>query len=449
MSSLFAVKLFCFTVFYFMEVLLMVYVLLACIAILALGLLWSAKLLKDPRALVLSVVLTAAAFLLRALCMDHVTLDYVNFLSRWVQFFRDHGGFAALDQSIGNYNIPYLYFLAAFSYSGMYDLHLIKLLSILTDVLCAYYAMLTVGLFWENKWVKLASFFAVLFLPTVVLNGAYWGQCDSVYTLFIVMALYYMLREKPVSSVLCVAVAFAFKLQAIFFMPIYFVLLFTKRVKLWHLFLFPAMYLVLMIPAVIIGRPIIETITLYIDQGNTVGSGLNYNSPSIYAALPFNDGDPGADKLGIILAFGFVFIMFAALFIFRRRINNRVLLITSCLFVIGIPFFLPHMHDRYFFMADVLTLIAAFVIWKILPPVTVLTSYASLLGYNAYLRGYYYHPMRYGTAALVVSMMLLFVALYSVMFPAQIKGDPLSSDAEDSDIDSDDGNEENSAYQPQ
>ena len=62
-----------------------------------------------------SILLLAGAFVLRGAALDYQTLDYQNFLTRWVDFFRDNGGFRALAYPVGNYNIPYLYFLALFS----------------------------------------------------------------------------------------------------------------------------------------------------------------------------------------------------------------------------------------------------------------------------------------------------------------------------------------------
>ena len=37
------------------------------------------------------IILAAGAILLRILWMDYQTLDYVNFLSQWVRYFRDNG----------------------------------------------------------------------------------------------------------------------------------------------------------------------------------------------------------------------------------------------------------------------------------------------------------------------------------------------------------------------
>lgn len=135
-------------------------------------------LLRKPAHVVAAALLTAAAFGLRFVCLTYETLDYTTFLAKWVQYFRENGGFSALSRSVGNYNVPYLYFLAAFSYSTVNDLHLIKLLSVFFDVVLAWAAMRLAGRFTKSPGRLLFCFFAVLLWPTVVLNGACWGQCE-------------------------------------------------------------------------------------------------------------------------------------------------------------------------------------------------------------------------------------------------------------------------------
>ena len=78
----------------------------------ALVLLYLTGMLKRPEHVVICAALIAGAFVIRGLCMNHVTLDYENFLAGWVDYYRQNGGFAALGDKIGNYNLPYLYFLA-------------------------------------------------------------------------------------------------------------------------------------------------------------------------------------------------------------------------------------------------------------------------------------------------------------------------------------------------
>ncbi|NCC69274.1 MAG: conjugal transfer protein TraL, partial [Clostridia bacterium] len=183
-------------------------------------------LLKKPAHVVAAAALTVAAFGLRYAFLSHETLDYTTFLAKWVQFFRDNGGFSALSHSVGNYNVPYLYFLSAFSYSDVNDLYLIKLLSVFFDVVLAWASMRLAGRFTKSVWRRLTAFFVVMLWPSVVLNGAYWGQCDSIYAAFAVLSVYFALDKKPAFSMICIAVSFAFKLQAVFIMPLFLVLLF-------------------------------------------------------------------------------------------------------------------------------------------------------------------------------------------------------------------------------
>lgn len=367
----------------------------------ALVLLYLTGVLRRPEHVVICAALIAGAFVIRGLCMSHVTLDYEDFLSQWVDYYRRNGGFAALGDKIGNYNLPYLYFLAFFSYIGVNDLYLIKALSIVFDVILAWGAMQLIGVYTASSAKRLTAFFLVLYWPTVILNGAYWGQCDSIYTAFAVISIYLALRSRGAAAMICIAVSFAFKLQAVFIMPIFVVLLTAKRVKLWHFVLFPVTYVVLMLPAVMAGYPLLDTITLYFDQMGTVGSALNYNSSSIYALFGNVSNESLASALGILAAFTLMGGVFLWAFMRRRYLNDWALLGCAVILAVGIPYLLPHMHERYFFVADILTLLLAVAApeFMVLP---VLCEFASLLGYHAYLKMRYLLPMSYGAVALAV-----------------------------------------------
>ena len=143
----------------------------------------------EPDALTGMLPLIALTLLLRVLLLEHVTLDYENFLHKWTEHFRRFGGFAALKDPVGNYNVPYLYILAFLSYLPFPDLYGIKLFSILFDILLAWGGLRLAGLLTSEKSAPLVAFSALLLLPTVVLNGSAWGQCDSIWTAFCVHAL--------------------------------------------------------------------------------------------------------------------------------------------------------------------------------------------------------------------------------------------------------------------
>lgn len=155
-----------------------VFLLLLALAALALRLLRREG-LDRPR-LLDALLPIGLAFFLRALLLDYQSADYQMFLSQWAAAFRDGGGFAAVKLPIGNYNAPYLYFLAAISYLPIPDLYLIKLFSILFDVVLAWGGFRLVRHFApESPNRPLLCFCLLLLLPTVILNGAFWGQCDA------------------------------------------------------------------------------------------------------------------------------------------------------------------------------------------------------------------------------------------------------------------------------
>lgn len=368
---------------------------------------WFEGLLKKGSFLLTTVIALGIAFALRGSLMNYRSGDYNTFLTHWVEYFRTSGGFQGFSESIGNYNVPYLYFLALFSYIPINDLYLIKLLSIAFDVVLAFGMMKLAGVFTNSDARKLSAFLITLLLPTVIINGSMWGQCDSIYTAFAVLALWLVLSDRPKLSMVCMALSLGFKLQAVFIMPVYLVLLFAKKIKFRHYFIFPLTYVLLVLPAVFYGRPFMDTITLYFSQADSIGIGLNYNSPSIFAMVSGNTNTAALSTVGVAAAFLFVIALFAWSWYRRDNLNNEALLGISLLFVVGIPLLLPHMHDRYFFMADVLTLMPA-ILYAGYAPVTLFASFASLLCYYSYLNSAYLLPLRYGTFALIAVLLVFF-----------------------------------------
>ena len=374
---------------------------------LAVYLLAKEGLLNTIASIVVCTALVAAALMFRLYCFDHQTYDYRDFLQPWIQFFRENGGFYALRYSVGNYNVPYLYFLALFSYFDPADwLHLIKLLSVAFDVLCAHAVMKLVSVYTADRNRLLAAFFGILFLPTVVLNGSVWGQCDVIYAAFGVYGLYLALDDHPIASMICFAASFAVKLQAVFLLPVIAVLWYRNKVKLWHGLVFPLAYVAIVSPAVLMGRPFWDTVTLYANQTGSIGDGLNYNSSSMFAFFPNNANVEFWSKAGVLLAFAFMAAVLLWLMKHRSHINYNIIFGAALLLSLGIPFILPHMHDRYFFLADVLSLGFAVVFPKLFV-VPVLVQFGSLLGYHAYLKLQYLLPMRDGATALLLALVIL------------------------------------------
>ena len=376
----------------------------------AFAIVWKEGLFRTIPQRIAVVSLVSLAFVLRYCVLPYETLDYQDWLAVWLNSFRTEGAWTALGHEIWscNYNVPYLYFLALISKTDVTELLLIKDLSIFFDVLLAWFTLKLVSLFCSSSARRLTAFIGTLWLPTVFLNGSLWGQCDVIYAAFAVLAVYLMLSDHPAWSVAAIAVSISFKLQGIFLLPVYFVYLISGKMKIWHIAIFPATYILTILPAVFAGRSFLELLLLYYNNTGSIGDGLNYNASSLYALFDFSNMNAGtAANVGIVLAFIFCIGIFAWAVVRRSRLNNRSLLILSILFCVGVPFLLPHMHDRYFFMADALTFALA-VIEPRLSPAAVLVTCGSLLGYHAYLKMRYLIPMRWGSIFMLVALVIVF-----------------------------------------
>ena len=372
---------------------------------LALLLLWREKIFESKALFAAAFAFTALALVIRASLLDFESGDYLTFLAPWTQFFRDNGGFAALRYSLGNYNPPYMYFLALFSYFDISELHLIKLLSVLFDVLLAWACMKLLGLYTGSRAKLLGVFLAVLFLPTVVINGAYWAQCDSIYAFFGIYALYLGLRGRGCASMVSLAACLAFKLQAVFIIPVFFILLLAKKLRWRQLLVFPAAYIVFMLPALLAGRPFVETMTLYFAQAGTVGDAMNYNAPSLTSMFQWSGNTESWSTLLIAAAFALVLASYAVAAVKRRELDDTVFLGFALLLAMGIPYLLPHMHDRYFFISGVLALVLAFRDRRFFP-IPLLAELASLHCYYAYFVRYYLVHPRIGGIFMLIALLL-------------------------------------------
>ena len=129
-------------------------------------------------ALLVLLLPVGAAMLVRALCLDYAGSDYNNFLCHWYQFFQVNGGIQAVSKAVGDYNVPYLYFMAFISYCSIPDLYLIKLFSILFDVVLAWGCLRLVRALTRGRQgacVPLVFFREEPVDTTMVMKTAIWG----------------------------------------------------------------------------------------------------------------------------------------------------------------------------------------------------------------------------------------------------------------------------------
>lgn len=376
----------------------------------------------------------------------------------------------------------------------------IKSISVLFDGLLSLLTYLILRRQRAPSLVPLCGAALMLFAPTIVINSAAWGQCDAIYAAFCLGSLYCLLTKRPAWACVCFGIAIAFKLQAIFFLPVLCIPFLRRTFPARYLLLAPAIFLLLLAPTLLAGRSVQGLAQVYVDQvrtggvtataggggrqgaaafgtgqppangmagtassgaagpggapgvagsgpggashsdsgaagagshaqpgpggsGSGAGSGggfgfsastLTYDAPTLYQWFPANA--PAFWKwLGTLLAALAAAALVALAFVQRVKLRSDVLLRFALLIALTVPFLLPAMHERYFYLADVLSILFAcrFPRYFFVP---IAMQAASLLSYAPYLLNIQvgYLPLVSGLvlALIVVVAADLLLALY-------------------------------------
>lgn len=355
-------------------------------------------------------VVTITGVIIRLCGIDFQSDDYQSFLySWWVQI--KNSGADGLATQIGNYNIPYqiiIYILTLLPFGPLYSY---KLISIFFDFVLACSAALVVRSFDNNKSI-LKSFitYALVFCSmTVVLNSSFWAQCDSIYTSFILLAIYFLKKENHIVSFVLLGISFAFKLQFIFIIPIFlYYYISTRKISIFHFLIIPAVNFIMCLPSVILGRPVSDIFTIYAEQTD-YGKLIQMNCPNIYAFMCNGSNTdnyyllkPLSVMLTItILGMGLVLIIYK-----KVDLTNSVnFLIASIWTVFTCIMFLSSMHERYSYLLDILLIIYTVITTKRVW-LTVACNLISLRGYCYYLFDFY-------EVAGIKITAVIYVALYA------------------------------------
>ena len=307
--------------------------------------------------------------------------DFTQYLLQW---FRELGALSvkdALRTPIGNYNLPYIYYLTVLSRFKVESLVHIKAFSCLFDVIMAYAVMRLVMTEVEDRRLQLATYIIVLLLPTVMIDSAMWAQCDSVYTALCIISAFAAVRGRGRLCAISWTAAFYFKLQAVFILPALAAALFMGKVKPKHLLWIPAVYFASVLPALIAGRSVADCLNIYTNQ---VGyyKGLFFNAPTVWRF--FGDAQiPALTNMSVYPALGALILFTLYAISAVKSIDDKKLISLFFVSALLAAFLLPRMHERYFYMAEVLS-IAYFMCdrrkWYV-PAVLTTASLASYMEY--------------------------------------------------------------------
>lgn len=300
------------------------------------------------------------AVFIRWVCVPNKSVDYKYFLDPWYDFIAENGGFSALKYGFADYTPPYLYWIliAATLLSGLPKILAIKLFAMTMDFICAFLVYKIVHIKYPESKKPIFAFLAVILSPTVIYNSALWGQCDVIYTTGIVACVYFLSIRKQIPALISLGVGLSFKLQAMFLSPLILIFLVKRKIKWYYLPIVPLAYVVAMLPAWISGRPMADLLLVYFNQANKYKE-LAKNSPNLYQWIT-NDFYHIVVPIGLIATVFAILLLAYLVYRSKLKITQDRLIYLATLSVLFMPYILPKMHERYFYPADIFSIIFAF-----------------------------------------------------------------------------------------
>lgn len=309
------------------------------------------------------IIISILAIFIRCMFFNVVSGDYKYFLEGWFNTLKANGGIFAIKDHIGNYTAPYMLILGILTYIPINSLYTIKIVSVIFDFIGAFVGSRIVYKLCKNKkykkFLSLCTYATILFSPTVILNSSAWGQCDMIYATFVLASLLFLFDKKYTKTFIFLGIAFSFKLQTIFILPLYIILyLKDEDMSILNFFIIPITVLVVNIPALLLGRPIETLITQYMTQVGQYKE-LTMNLTNIYTFVP--NYYKVFSTAGIIFTI-FIFAMLTMFILsYKFAINNKIILQISILSILICNYFLPSMHERYIYIAGILGIIYFFI----------------------------------------------------------------------------------------
>ena len=363
--------------------------------------------------------------IVRILVSPTVVSDYTYFTAKWFDTLASHPWLTAFQYPFSDYAPLYLYGIKLLTFLPLSSLYSIKLLSILGDIaiaLCTNVLLAKAAPQYTRaqRWFASAIMFAI---PTLIINSSLWGQSDALYAAAVLASFLAILLDAPLWAAIAFGVALSFKIQAIFFLPILAGYLLRIPKTWWYLLVPPLLFAVSILPAWLGGGSFASLFTIYAHQASEY-PWLNVSSQSFFA---FVNNLPLSALVqreffwaGIILA-GVVALGIATA-AYASRAPQRLTLL-ALLSTTLIPFLLPRMHERYFFLGDVFAVVYALLVpraWY-LPVLIICTSF---LAYMPFLSPQValFHPfhidLRVPATLLGITLLLL---LYRWFFASSVR----------------------------
>ena len=330
--------------------------------------------------------LTLIGLGIRVILRVVITDDWLMYWDPWISDLKEMG-FSYLATDRYDYTPTFVYILWAISRLPINPMTAYKGLHCVLDFVAAGILGKMIWKVTGSKRKGILSYGLFLIVPTIWANSALWAQCDIIFMTFLLLCFYYLFEDRPCKAMFFYGMAFVFKLQSLFIFPFLVILWVNKKVDLKHFLWIPALYFLSIVPAWIAGRPLMDLINIYMAQGAQDVWFLSIKWRNIYQIIGNQFFLLEYASAGTWLILGILMVILYAMAQKRYWITNEFIVQMALFFAILTPWFLPHMHERYGCVADILAIIYAMMNTKkfYFPLVQILVSFNSYMAYLSHL----------------------------------------------------------------
>ena len=309
--------------------------------------------------------ITLIAIFVRIIGIEHVSTDMSTAFIPWYNIMKARGGISALSEQVGDYSLLYQTIIALFTYVDVDPLYLYKILPICFDFLLAAsvaYFITHCGssrIIENRDRVFTLAYAHVLLLPTVVLNASFYGQCDSIYTFFLLWSIWLLYKEEYRFSFCMLGWALAFKLQSILLFPLFFYYYFAnKKFSLANVLITFITFWLSGIVAYTQRLHVTDNVNIYSNQ-IVMFKHMWMNVPSFWFFV--GDDYEKWHMIAIAVTFLILFFVFIGAVKGKFHMGSFEEIIAVAVFIEWTCIiFLPAMHERYTYVLDLLLLTLSF-----------------------------------------------------------------------------------------
>lgn len=357
------------------------------------------------------LVMTVIGLAVRGILRVVTTVDWEMYWDPWISDLKEMG-FSYLATDRYDYAPSFVYILWVISRLPVNPMTGYKAIHMTLDFVAAAVMGRIVFETTGDKIKSFCTYGLMLIIPTIWADSALWAQCDIIFMLFVMLCFYYLFQERPNRAMFFYGLAFAFKLQSLFIFPFLVILWVNKKVKIQHFLWIPGLYFLSIIPAWAAGRPLMDLINIYMAQGAQDVWSLSIKWANIYQIIGNEYFLLEYAEAGTWLILGILMCILFAMAQKRYRITNGFIVQMALFFAILTPYFLPHMHERYGCLADILAVIYAMMNGKrfFVPVIQILMSFTCYMAYLSHL-GWAEPSIYYGVWALAELGLLVITGL--------------------------------------